>query len=133
MSRIPSRDTKPETLVRHYMFSCGLRYRKNDGRYPGHPDMVFPKYRTVVFVNGCFWHKHIGCRYYVPPKSNTEFWSDKLERNRLRDERNITALRADGWNVIVVWECELKKPVRDERLARLYAEITGSKHNYVNR
>jgi DNA mismatch endonuclease (patch repair protein) len=123
MSRIRSSNTKPEELVRKYLFSRGLRYRKNDKRYPGKPDMIFPKYRTAVFVNGCFWHKHIGCRWFVLPKSNTEFWETKLENNRQRDERNIARLRADGWNVIVVWECELKKPVRDERLAQIYNEI----------
>ena len=125
MAQIHSKNTKPEALVGKYLFSCGLRYRKNDKRYPGHPDMVFPKYRTVIFINGCFWHKHIGCRYYVPPKSNVEFWEEKLETNRLRDERNIIKLAGSGWKVIVVWECELKKPVRQERLEKLYAEITG--------
>jgi len=124
MAQIHSKNTKPETLVRKYLFSCGLRYRKNDKRYPGHPDMVFPKFQTMVFVNGCFWHKHTGCRYYVPPKSNTEFWEEKLESNRLRDDRNIKNLLNAGWKVIVVWECELKKPVRQERLERLYTEIT---------
>jgi len=124
MSRIHSKNTKPETLVRKYLFSRGLRYRKNDKRYPGHPDMVLPKFRVIVFINGCFWHKHIGCRYYVPPKSNTEFWEEKLETNRLRDDRNIKSLFNSGWKVIVVWECELKKPVRQERLEKLYTEIT---------
>lgn len=126
MSRIRSRDTKPETIVRQYLFLCGLRYRKNDRRYPGIPDMVFPKYKTIVFVNGCFWHKHNGCRYYVPPKSNTSFWEDKLEKNRLRDKRNIDILSTDGWHVIVVWECELKKPVRQKRLEKLYRQITNT-------
>ncbi len=128
MSRIRNKNTKPEMLVRTYLFSRGLRYRKNDNRYPGKPDLVFPKYRTVVFINGCYWHKHIGCRYFVLPASNTEFWDKKLESNRLRDEYNITQLRTSGWNVIVVWECELKKTVREERLERLYHEITDSPH-----
>jgi len=126
MAQIHSTNTKPETLVKKYIFSRGLRYRKNDKRYPGRPDMIFPKYRTAVFVNGCFWHKHIGCRYYVPPKSNTAFWEKKLEINRLRDELNVDRLSADGWRVIVIWECELKKPVRQERLDKLYYEIIGT-------
>ena len=125
MSRIRSRNTQPEEQVRKYLFSRGLRYRKNDSRYPGKPDMVFPKYRTIVFVNGCFWHKHIGCRYFVLPKTNTEFWERKLEGNRLRDERNAAQLCADGWKVIVVWECELIKSHCKERLEELYVEIAG--------
>lgn len=123
MSRIHSKDTKPEMLVRKYLFSRGLRFRKNDKRYLGRPDIVFPKYRTIIFVNSCFWHKHIGCPYFVLPKSNIEFWDNKLETNRLRDERNIKKLCSDGWNVIVIWECELKKFTRDERLEKLYDEI----------
>jgi len=125
MSRIPSRDTKPETIVRKYLFSRGLRYRKNDRCHHGNPDIVLPKYNTVIFVNGCFWHKHIGCKYYVPPKTNTDFWSDKLEKNRIRDEYNVQRLKADGWRVIVIWECEIKPAVRQERLENLYNEITG--------
>jgi len=123
MSRIRSKNTKPEELVRKYLFSRGLRYRKNDKRYPGKPDMVFPKYRTAVFVNGCFWHCHQGCPAFVMPKSRVDYWQAKLERNKQRDLANITALEADGWRVLVVWECELKKAVRDERLMRLYDEI----------
>ena len=123
MSRIPSSDTKPESLIRKYLFSKGLRYRKNDRRYPGNPDIVLPKYKTVVLVNGCFWHKHTGCKYYVPPKSNIDFWADKLEKNRLRDERNVELLKQSGWRVIVIWECEVKPKVRQERLDKLYQEI----------
>jgi DNA mismatch endonuclease (patch repair protein) len=125
MSHIRSKNTKPEELVLKYLFSRGLRYRKNDKRYPGKPDAVFPKYRTALFVNGCFWHSHEGCPGFVMPKSNLEYWKPKLERNIHRDEANIKALIADGWRVIVVWECELKKAVRDERLERLYIEVTS--------
>ena len=88
MSRIRSKDTKPEILVRSYLFSKGLRFRKNDKRYPGSPDIVLPKYNTVVFVHGCFWHLHDGCKYAVMPKSNVDFWKKKLYRNKERDERN---------------------------------------------
>jgi DNA mismatch endonuclease (patch repair protein) len=126
MSRIHSRDTKPEEMVRKYLFSRGLRYRKNDKRYPGKPDLVFPKYRAAVFVNGCFWHYHTVCSISKMPKSNIDYWKPKLENNRKRDAESITKLEVLGWRVIVVWECELKKAVRDERLARLYEEITSS-------
>lgn len=124
MTRIKNKNTRPEELVRKYLFSKGLRYRKNDRRFPGKPDIVFPKYRAIVFVNGCFWHMHDGCRDFVFPKSNQEYWLPKLLKNKSRDVDNITTLRNDGWNVIVVWECELKKPHRQERLELLYLQIT---------
>ena len=127
MSRIRSKDTKPEEIVRKYLFSKGLRFRKNDRRYPGHPDVVLPKYKTVVFVNGCFWHRHEGCRYASNPATNREFWNQKFERNVERDAREQKELREMGWNVIVVWECELKKAAREETLERLYNEITNGK------
>ena len=125
MSRIRSYDTKPETLVRKYLFSQGLRYRKNDKRYPGHPDIVLPKYRTMVFVHGCFWHVHEGNPCFVFPKSRQDYWSVKLQRNRQRDLDNITKLSNCGWNVIIVWECELRTAaLRKERLAQLFDQIT---------
>lgn len=123
MSRIRSCGTKPEDIVRKFLFSKGLRYRKNDKRFPGKPDAVFPKYRTVLFVNGCFWHAHVNCPRFVLPKSNLDYWQPKLERNRKRDEENIALLIAGGWKVVVVWECELKKKGLYERLERLYQEI----------
>lgn len=125
MSRIRSKDTKPEEIVRKYLFSRGFRFRKNDKRYPGHPDIVLPKYKTVIFINGCFWHCHEDCKYYVVPKSNPEYWIPKLDRNRARDVANIDVLRNDGWNVVIVWECELKKSVQQERLEKLCKEITA--------
>ena len=125
MSRIRNRDTKPEELVLKYLFSRGLRYRKNDKRYPGKPDAIFPKYKTAVFVNGCFWHSHEGCPGFVMPKSRLDYWQPKLERNRQRDIINIKALQEKGWRVIVVWECELKKSVQQERLEHLYCEIVN--------
>ena len=124
MSRIRGKDTQPEVLVRKYLFSKGLRFRKNDRRYPGTPDIVLPKYNTVVFVHGCFWHFHPGCRYAVLPSSNIEFWKNKLYGNRDRDQRNQNALSEMGWNVIVIWECQLKKDVREKTLSDLYVQIT---------
>ena len=119
MSRIRGKDTKPEEIVRKYLFSQGFRYRKNDKRLPGTPDIVLPKYRTVIFVNGCFWHGHEGCRYFVWPKSNIEFWKKKIEDNILRDQKKTSLLREDGWTVIVIWECELKKAYVDNTLKQL--------------
>ena len=126
MSRIRSNNTKPEEIVRKYLFSRGFRYRKNDKRFSGKPDVVLPKYKTVVFVNGCFWHCHEGCHYFVMPESNREFWAEKLSRNKLRDEENIRKLRENGWQVIIIWECELKQNVRQKTLERIYADIVSN-------
>lgn len=108
MSRIHAKGTKPEETVRKYLFSKGFRYRKNDPRLPGKPDIVLPKYKTVVFVNGCFWHRHEGCKYFVWPKNNAEFWRKKIMSNVERDNRNYSELKEKGWSVVVIWECELK-------------------------
>ena len=108
MSRIRSTNTKPEILVRKYLFAQGFRFRKNDKRLPGCPDIVLPKYKTVMFVNGCFWHKH-ECSRFVWPASNTDYWYAKIMKNVERDAENYQRLEADGWQVIVVWECQLKK------------------------
>ena len=126
MSRIRSKDTKPEEIVRKYLFSQGFRYRKNDVRLPGKPDIVLPKYKTVIFVNGCFWHKHEGCKYFVWPKSNAEFWKAKILGNVARDTEKHKSLEALGWRVIVVWECELKADVHDETLRKLAELILGT-------
>jgi DNA mismatch endonuclease (patch repair protein) len=123
MSRIRSENSKPEEIVRKYLFSCGLRYRKCDKRYPGKPDLVFPKYNTVVFVNGCFWHGHEGCPCFVMPKSKLDYWKPKIERNRQRDKENIKKLRKDGWCVITIWECDLKKDKQEKKLKQLYNKI----------
>jgi len=130
MSQIKSKNTKPEEMVCKYLFSHGFRYRKNDKRYPGKPDIVLPKYKTVIFVNGCFWHKHEDCRYFVVPKSNTEFWMNKINRNVERDADNISKLSEMGWNVIVVWECELKKDKRDNTLSGLILEIERQRPDF---
>lgn len=129
MSQIRSKNTKPEEIVRKYLFSEGFRYRKNDKRYPGRPDIILPKYKTVIFVNGCFWHMHDGCPKFVMPKSNIEYWKPKLERNKRHDIENKIALEKQGWKVIVVWECDLKKDKRDGRLMHLVEEIIENKPN----
>lgn len=124
MSHIRSTNSKPEELVRKYLFSKGFRYRKNVRALPGCPDIVLPKYKTVIFVNGCFWHKH-DCPRFVWPSSNEEYWRPKIMGNVERDVRNTAELQRLGWNVIVVWECELKKNCFNETIARLEQEIRG--------
>lgn len=126
MSQIKSKNTKPEEMVRKYLFSHGFRYRKNDKRLPGTPDIVLPKYRIVIFVNGCFWHGHNQCRYFVIPKSNTEFWVDKINKNIERDALNTEKLISLGWNVITIWECELKKDKREDTLSALQHRLECS-------
>lgn len=123
MSRIKGKNTKPEETVRKYLFSQGFRYRKNDKRLPGKPDIVLPKYKTIIFVNGCFWHKHEGCRYFAWPQNNAEFWKDKIESNVVRDKKQYEELQDAGWRVIIVWECELKKKRKSDTLERLVDEI----------
>ena len=109
MSRIKGKDTKIEVEVRSWLFSRGFRFRKNDKRYPGKPDIVLPKYKTVIFINGCFWHRHAGCKYATTPKTRTEFWLEKFERNVRNDELHRQQLKDMGWKVITIWECQLKK------------------------
>ena len=122
MSRIKGKDTKPEEIVRKYLFSKGFRYRKNDSKLPGRPDVVLPKYRTVIFVNGCFWHMHEGCRYFVWPKHNAEFWEKKIRDNAERDRRNFQKLEEQGWKVLTIWECGLKD-AKDETLQWLEKQL----------
>lgn len=124
MSHIRSSNSTPEMIVRKYLFSKGFRYRKNVRNLPGCPDIVLPKYHTVIFVNGCFWHKH-NCGRFVWPSSNVEYWVHKINRNIERDKENYEKLAALGWNVLIVWECELKLKVRKERLESLIKEIEG--------
>ena len=109
MSHIRSKATKPEMVVRRWLWAHGYRYRLNVKSVPGKPDIVMRKYRTAIFVNGCFWHGHDGCKQFVLPKTNTEFWQDKIERNRTRDTRNYEELMYAGWQVIVLWQCKLNK------------------------
>lgn len=115
--------SKPEEIVRKYLFSQGFRFRKNDKRYPGKPDVVLPRYKTIVFINGCFWHQHPNCPKAVLPKSNIDYWIPKLTRNVLRDKQNYEILKNGGWHVIVVWECMLSKLNREETLKNLKEEI----------
>lgn len=122
MSHIRSTNSKPEEIVRKYLFSKGFRYRKNVRILPGCPDIVLPKYHTVIFVNGCFWHKH-DCGRFVWPASNIEYWMPKINRNVERDKENYKKLTNMGWKVLIIWECELKKKVREKNLTKLGSKI----------
>lgn len=119
MASIRGKNTRPEIMVRKFLFSRGFRYRLNHPRLPGHPDIVMRKYRTCIFVNGCFWHGHDNCRYFVLPKTSTEFWKAKIERNRARDIEEQRKLASMGWHCITVWECQLKPAVRKQTLESL--------------
>ncbi len=124
MANVKSKNTRPEMLVRRYLFSCGFRYRLHVRSLPGNPDIVLKKYKTVIFVNGCFWHGHEGCDMHRIPKSNVEFWKTKIERNRQRDKAERAVLKMLGWTVIVIWECQLRKNNRDATLQRLVFELS---------
>lgn len=121
MAAIRGKNTTPELIVRRFLHAQGLRFRLHAPGLPGRPDLVFPKYRTVVFVHGCFWHLHQNCRFARMPASNRRFWTAKLSGNRLRDRRKAQALRATGWRVLTIWECQLS----ERRLLNLAARIAG--------
>jgi DNA mismatch endonuclease (patch repair protein) len=125
MSRIRGKDTKPEMLVRQYLHARGMRYRLHTKDLPGKPDLVFSGLRTVLFVHGCFWHRHEGCRYFVVPKTRTDFWLEKIGRNVANDKRQQQELKAQGWRVLVVWECELRPIHRERTLERLFYSLTA--------
>lgn len=124
MSHIRSTNSKPEEKVRKYLFSKGFRYRKNDRRYPGKPDIVLPKYKTAIFINGCFWHKH-DCPRFVWPSSNEDYWVPKILGNVERDQKNHALLIEQGWKVLVIWECQLKKKEFQATMDHLEKEIIG--------
>tara|TARA_Y100001972_G_scaffold129213_1_gene195277 strand:+ start:4949 stop:5380 length:432 start_codon:yes stop_codon:yes gene_type:complete len=108
MSQIKGKNTKPEILVRKILHSNGFRYRLHVNDLPGKPDIVLPKYKTVIFVHGCFWHGHKDCKYFVKPKTNTDWWLNKISKNIENDKKNVQILKYNGWEVIILWECELK-------------------------
>lgn len=125
MSHIRGKDTKPEVLVRKFLFANGFRYRLYRKDLPGKPDIVLPKYKTVVFINGCFWHGHAGCKYATIPVANHEFWRDKISGNVERDKLNYTKLYKLGWKVIEVWQCELKPKFREQTLNNLLSKLSN--------
>ena len=122
MAAIRGKDTKPEMVVRRFLHRAGFRFRLHVKDLPGKPDIVLPRYRTVILVHGCYWHRHPGCHFATTPKTNSAFWLDKFEKNVERDRRNVEQLEKAGWRVIIAWECEVKSP---ERLEALVAEIIG--------
>ena len=119
MSRIKGKDTKPEMMVRKYIFSKGFRYRLHDKRLPGKPDIVLPSLKVVIFIHGCFWHGHSNCRYFVIPKTRTEWWLTKIERNKQLDNENLLKLKSNGWKVFTIFECKLKSNLRAKTLENL--------------
>lgn len=123
MSGIRGKNTKPEIRVRRYLHRMGLRFRLHVKDLPGKPDLCFPKFRTTVFVNGCFWHRHPGCKYASTPATRIDFWDKKFAQNIKRDQENFAALEKLGWKAIVVWECEVH--TGDSRLQELFRQITG--------
>ncbi|MDX2047031.1 MAG: DNA mismatch endonuclease Vsr, partial [Chitinophagaceae bacterium] len=141
MSRIRSGNTKPEMLVRKFLHANGFRYRlhgyhpspegegkglsrhRREVRLPGKPDVVLPKYKTAIFIHGCFWHGHKNCKYYVVPKTRTRWWLDKINRNKANDEKAVKALKKDGWKVITVWECGLKAGKLDKTLPGILQKL----------
>ena len=131
MSHIRSHDTKPEVKLRKELHRLGYRYRINKKGLPGSPDIVLAKYRTCIFVNGCFWHGHKGCPKFVLPKSNVEFWQSKIERNRERDLRDYAYLESKGWRVIVVWECELAKDRIDSTIAAVREQLSANRESWL--
>ena len=133
MSQIKGKDTRPEMIVRKYLHARGLRYSLHNRKLPGKPDLVFRKYKTVIFVNGCFWHGHKGCKYFVLPKTRTEWWSDKIEQTKKRDQIAVDELSNLGWNIIVVWECELKSDTKEMTLDTIFRKIVLNERNEKER
>jgi len=123
MAAIKGKDTKPEILVRKFLFSKGFRYKLYDKTLPGTPDLVFPKYKKVLFINGCFWHGHEECKYFIIPKTRTKWWITKINRNKQLDKENMTKLRELGWKVITIFECRLRPKYRSKTLSLLVARL----------
>ncbi len=123
MSQIKATNTKPEMLVRRFLHGQGFRYKLHDKSLPGKPDLVLPKYHTVIFIHGCFWHGHTNCKYYKVPQTRTEWWLNKINRNKANDVKAVKALKKEGWKVLVVWECGLKVGKLEKTLFRLINAI----------
>ena len=121
MSQIKAKNTKPEMVVRKFLHANGFRYSLHNKKLPGKPDIVLPKYKTIIFIHGCFWHGHANCKYFKIPRTRTQWWKDKINRNKANDEKAVKALRKDGWKVIIIWECKLK-PAKVERTLSLLPE-----------
>lgn len=127
MSMVKGKDTKPEIIVRRFLFSNGIRFRVNDKRLFGIPDIVLPKYKTVIFINGCFWHGHENCKYFIIPKTRSEWWKNKIEGTRKRDKKNYDDLVMNNWEVKIIWECELKSNKKECTLENLLLNLLTKK------
>ena len=123
MSQIKGRNTKPEMLVRKFLHAQGFRYKLHDKTLPGKPDIVLPKYKTVIFIHGCFWHGHKDCKYYIVPKTRTEWWLQKINGNIANDDKALKALKKDGWKIITIWECELKRDKLENTLKKVIRSL----------
>lgn len=126
MQQIRSTNTKPEMLVRRWLHAHGYRYRLHDKKLPGKPDIVLPRYRTLILVHGCFWHGHTGCKYYVVPKTKTDWWLNKINTNKANDTKAVKALKKDGWKIITVWECDLKPAKLQNTLNSLLKKLSAN-------
>jgi DNA mismatch endonuclease (patch repair protein) len=124
MSRIKGKNTKPEMLVRKFLHANGFRYKLHDKRLPGKPDIILPKYKTLIFVHGCFWHGHKNCKYFVVPKTRTDWWLNKINGNIANDNKALKALRKEGWKIIILWTCNLKKFNSLQTLEKLQLKLT---------
>ena len=124
MSQIKGKNTKPEMLVRKFLFANGYRYKLNDKTLPGKPDIVLPKYKIVIFIHGCFWHGHKNCKYFVVPKTRTDWWRNKINGNIANDKKASKALKKEGWKIITVWECNLKPAKVEKTLNTLLSKIS---------
>ena len=133
MAGIRNRDTAPERAVRRELYSLGIRYRLHNGKLPGRPDIVISRLRTVIFVHGCFWHGHNGCKFYTVPKTNTDFWTAKIARNQERDQVVWRQLESKGWNVIIVWECELKNDSFLDTLSSVESQLQANLTRYLQK
>ncbi len=123
MSRIKGKDTKPEMLVRQFLFANGYRYKLHDATLPGKPDIILPKYHTVIFVHGCFWHGHHNCKYYKVPQTRTDWWLNKINTNKANDEKAVKGLKKEGWKIITLWECDLKTAKVEKTLHSLLKKL----------
>lgn len=128
MSKISGKETKPEILVRKFLFAQGFRYRKNDKKLPGKPDIVLPKYKTVIFVHGCFWHIHKNCPKSKLPTSNQEFWENKIQKNIERDKKNLKTLKNENWKIIIIWQCQIKnRELFETKMKKVVKKIKDTK------
>lgn len=123
MAQVKSTNTKPELLVRKFLHAQGFRYSLNSKKLPGKPDIVLPKYKTIIFVHGCFWHGHTNCKYFTIPKTRTKWWVDKINTNKTNDEKALKALKKLGWQVIIVWACKLKTKNSEQTLQKILAKL----------